>query len=358
MALALDLAARAEGWTRPNPMVGCVLVADGTIVGQGFHERAGEAHAEVAALRSAGAAARGATAYVTLEPCAHTGRTGPCAEALIAAGIARCVIAIEDPFHRDAGRGADRMRAAGIDVSIGVLDAAARRLNEFFLTYVTRSRPFVTAKFAASLDGRIATRTGASRWISSPESRAHAHRLRAIHDVVMVGSGTVLADDPALTARDPEGGDGTPPRQPLRVVLDARLRVPPSARLFDGGTVIVMTAAGADPARRAALEGRGAEVVSVAATSTGIDFGAALGVLHDRECLSVLVEGGATLLGGAMDSGCVDKVVAYIAPRIIGGVAAPAAVAGLGFAALGDEGLLHEVDVTRRGGDIVVTGYC
>ncbi len=357
MAMALRLAAKAEYATSPNPMVGCVVVANGEVVGSGWHHRAGEAHAEVLALEAAGDKARGADVYVTLEPCAHHGKTPPCTDALLAAAPARVIVAMEDPNPEVAGRGIAALRAAGIEVTTGVCEDPARRLNEFFVTHITTGLPFVTAKFAASLDGRIATRTGASRWISSPESRRHAHLLRHMHDAIIVGSSTVLADDPSLTSRDPEGAPQVV-RQPLRVVLDSTLRTPPGSRILDTPGTLVMTTEAAPQERAAALEARGAEVITLPAGDGGIAIDAVLRHLGERGCISALVEGGAHLLGSVFDAGAADKVVAYLAPRIIGGAGASPAVLGNGVAALDAAGTLRDLSVERRGDDVVVSAYC
>lgn len=354
MDVALAEAARAAGWTSPNPVVGAVVARDGEVISTGFHRGPGEAHAEVVALAAAGERARGADLFVTLEPCTRQGRTPPCAPAVVEASPRRVVVAMLDPNPDVSGAGVAALRDAGIDVAVGLGGEAAERLNRHYLTWRRRGRPFVTLKFAASLDGRIATRTGESRWISSPESRRLAHQLRAGHDAVMVGAGTVARDDPALTVRLDE-----PARQPLRVVVDSRLRTPPSARLFaeDGGPVLLAATDAALGERRSALTAAGAEVLTLPARDGRVDLGALLAELARREVTSVLAEGGAALLGSLRDAGLVDGVVAILAPRLLGGAAAPGALGGEGVAELADSVPLTDVSVERCGGDVVVTGY-
>jgi len=355
MRLALDAARRADFRTTPNPMVGCIVAKHGAVLATGWHERAGLPHAEVVALDLAGESARGADLFVTLEPCTVHGRTPPCVERVIAARPSRVVVAMMDPNPRVAGAGVRRLREGGIEVVTGVLESEATALNRFYSKHIATGMPYVTAKFAASLDGRVATTSGESRWITSEESRRLAHRLRHEHDAVLVGVGTVLADDPRLTARLDAA------RQPLRVVLDATLRTPPDARLVSrepGGALIVAAAGAAPDGRRRELERHGAEVVEVARCGEHIDLTAVLRMLGSRDVISVLIEGGPTLLGSAFDAGAVDRVVAMLALRIIGGARAPAAVAGQGVPALAAAGPLQDVSVQRCGPDIVVTGYC
>jgi diaminohydroxyphosphoribosylaminopyrimidine deaminase/5-amino-6-(5-phosphoribosylamino)uracil reductase len=314
MRRALELAERGLYTTDPNPRVGCVLVRDGRVLGEGWHERAGEAHAEVNALRAAGAAAQGATAYVTLEPCAHTGRTPPCVQALIGARIARVVYACGDPNPLVNGAGVAALRAAGIDTAGEVLAAEARALNPGFFKRMRTGLPWVRVKLGASLDGRTALANGESRWVTGPAARQDAQRFRARSSVVLSGSGTVLADDPALNVRI----DGAT-RQPLRVVLDSELRVPPQARMYDReGPALVFTAS-TDVARRAELERRGVQVETVArAAGGGLDLEALLRRLAERAANEIWVEAGARLAGALLRARLVDEFIVYLAPSLLG----------------------------------------
>jgi diaminohydroxyphosphoribosylaminopyrimidine deaminase/5-amino-6-(5-phosphoribosylamino)uracil reductase len=347
MRAALALARRGLGRTWPNPSVGCVLVNDGRVVGRGWTQPGGRPHGETEALERAGAAARGATAYVSLEPCCHWGRTPPCTDALIAAGVRRVVIAIEDPDARVAGAGIARLRAAGIAVELGLCAAEAEEINAGFLMRVRRGRPLVTLKLAASLDGRIATGAGESQWITSPPARDRTHALRAVHDAIMVGVATVIADDPQLTCRLP----GLGARSPVRVVLDSHSRIPPAARLVAGAHsppswVVTLTTAPVE--RQAALRDRGVEVIAVGADGDGrIDLAAALRALGERGLTRLLVEGGGRLAAALLRAGLVDRLVWVHAPLVIGGDGIPA-VAALGLAALADA-----PGFARRSSDVV-----
>ncbi len=314
MARALRLAERGRYTTDPNPRVGCVLVRDGEVVGEGWHRRAGAPHAEIEALRAAGSAARGAACYVTLEPCCHHGRTPPCTEALIEAGVRRVVAAMEDPNPRVAGRGLARLRAAGIEITCGVLAEEAKRLNRGFVSRHRRGRPWVTAKLAASLDGRTALASGESRWITSAEARADVHRLRAAASAILTGIGTVLVDDPRLDARL----EGETVLQPLRVVVDSRLRMPAAARMLGlpGETLVAACQVEAD--RRARLEAAGAVVWQAPARDGRVDLDALLAELGRREINEVLVEAGPRLNGALVEAGLVDEWVVYLAPCLLG----------------------------------------
>jgi diaminohydroxyphosphoribosylaminopyrimidine deaminase/5-amino-6-(5-phosphoribosylamino)uracil reductase len=356
MRRALELAARARGRTSPNPMVGAVLVSEGTVVGEGFHRRAGAPHAEVEAIAAAGAEASGADLYVNLEPCAHHGRTPPCAEAVARAGIRRVYASLRDPNPRVAGRGADMLRSSGIDVFFGLLEGEAARLNEIYLKHIRTKRPFVILKSAMTLDGKIATRTGDSRWVSGEESRLQVHRMRDYVDAVMVGIGTVLADDPRLTVRIPGGGQGGP----LRVVVDPELRTPPEAAMLSragGGAVLLAAAEGASPVRAEELMRQGAEIIYLESREGRIDLASLMQRLEARGVTSVLLEGGSGIASSALEAGIVDKVVSFIAPKIVGGREAPTPVGGSGRELMAEALELHGVTYTPCGRDVMVEGY-
>ncbi|MGW0564706.1 bifunctional diaminohydroxyphosphoribosylaminopyrimidine deaminase/5-amino-6-(5-phosphoribosylamino)uracil reductase RibD [Streptomyces sp. NPDC003016] len=350
MRRAIALAARGLGSTSPNPVVGCVVLdAGGQLAGAGFHRRAGGPHAEVHALREAGERARGGTAYVTLEPCNHTGRTGPCAQALIAAGITRVVYAVADPNPQATG-GADTLRAAGVQVEQGLLADEAEAGNAAWLTSVRLGRPHVRWKYAATLDGRIAAADSTSRWISSAESRADVHRLRAEADAVIVGSGTVRADDPHLAVRGAAGAEGV--TQPLRVVVDTdATAVQPGARVLDDAApTLIAVAQDADAAHLAGTE---AEVVRLPRAATGLDIHALLAALHARGVRSVLLEGGPTLAGAFVAAGAVDTVTGYLAPVLLG--AGPAALADAGITTIAEALRLDVTETARIGPDLRIT---
>lgn len=343
MAQALHLAEQGLYSTSPNPRVGCVLVAGEGIVGSGWHRRAGEAHAEVHALREAGQRARGATAYVTLEPCSHHGRTPPCADALIAAGVARVVVAVQDPNPGVAGAGIAKLRAAGIAVECGLMETAARELNTGFFARMTRGTPWLRSKIAASLDGRTALANGVSKWITGAAARRDVQHWRARSCAVLTGIATVLADDARLDVRDV-----ATERQPLRVVLDSRMRMPLAARILQGGNVLIYAAVH-DTERIAALEQAGA-MVSVLPDGNGqVDLAAMLRDLAQRGCNEVLLEAGSVLNGALLRAGLVDEMLLYVAPQLLGDGAR-------GFAQLGElTGLDQRVDLKwqdmRRVGD-------
>lgn len=360
MAAALAVATEADHRASPNPTVGAVLVGSGgDVLATAATEPVGGSHAESQVIRRSGENARGATLYVTIEPCDHHGRTPPCTAAIIAAGVGRVVVAIQDPNPLTRGRGVERLRLAGIAVDVGVQAATAARLHRMFLTWMTMGRPFVTLKFAASLDGRVATAGGESRWITSTAARHHAHLLRHRHDAILVGVGTVLADDPELTTRLPGRPDA---RQPLRVVLDSHLRTPLHARVLAraAGCVmpaLIVTAPDPDATRARALEAAGAEILSVPTEDGRLHLPLLLDHLSRREVSSVLVEGGPTVHGAFRDAGLVDGVVALLAPRLLGGADALAAVGGKGAKTLADAPLFSDVEVTHAGGDVVVEAY-
>ena len=348
MRRAVALAARGLGHTSPNPVVGCVILdAEGQPVGEGWHQRAGGPHAEVHALRAAGERARGGTALVTLEPCNHTGRTGPCAQALIDAGVARVRYAVADPTAQARG-GAATLAAAGVDVAAGPVADEAEAVNEAWLTAMRRGRPFVLWKYAATLDGRSAASDGTSRWITSSAARADVHRLRAEADAVAVGSGTLRADDPHLAVRDREGAT-----QPLRVAVDTNATaLKPGARILDDAApTLVAVAEDADTGQLPP----GAETVRLPRSTTGrgLDVAALLAALHGRGVRSVLLEGGPTLAGAFLAAGVVDKVVGYLAPVLLG--AGPAVLADAGITTIAQALRLDTADVTRLGPDLRIT---
>ncbi len=306
MQRALELAGQAEGRTAPNPMVGAVVVRDGEVVGEGYHERAGAPHAEAAALRVAGERARGATVYVNLEPCAHHGRTPPCTDGLISAGVKRVVAGMVDPYPLVSGKGISQLRAAGIDVEVGVLEDECKKLNAAYLSGIVRGRPLVVLKAAATLDGRIATVTGESQWITGEEARAHAHGVRNRLDAILVGSETALADDPSLTCRT-EGG-----RDPVRIVLDSNLRVPADARMFQDGRALVYSTVQPQA-------GHPAQVVVVPSADGRVDLNAVLADLLERGIHSVLVEGGGQVHRSFLEQGLVDRLLLYLSPMVLAG---------------------------------------
>ena len=355
MRRALDLAALGAGQVSPGPLVGCVIASpQGQIFGEGFYLYERVKHAETLALEEAGERASGATAYVSLEPHAHTGRTPPCTEALVRAGVRRVVAPIEDPNPLVSGRGFESLRAAGVEVSTGLLALEASRLNEKYIHSLRRARPFVHLKLAVSLDGRIATRTGDARWITGEESRRRVHELRHEYDAILVGAGTARADDPVLTDRS-----GLPRRRPLvRIVVDERLELSPQsqlARTAQGSPLIIYTSENVDESRTSALRDVGVEVVC--RPGGGRDLASVLEDLHGRSLQSVLVEGGATVAARFLEARLVDKVSFFIAPIIIGGEGARAAVGGEGACVISEATRLRDVEITERGGDVEITGY-
>lgn len=353
----LQLAERGKYSTSPNPRVGAVVVsANGTIVGEGFHEKAGGPHAEVAALREAGEKARGATLYVNLEPCAHQGRTSPCADAVISAGVSRVLASLEDPDPRTGGEGLARLRKAGIDVETGGCAAEAERLNEIFLRSVASGRPFVHLKWATSLDGKSASASGDSKWITGPEAREDSLRLREECDAILVGSGTVRADDPRLTRRLGWNRSIVPHR---RIVLDGDSTVRPEARVFDAipGTEawLVTARPSSDPAL-SPLRARGVHVIEEVAREGRFDLGVLLSTLHRMEVRSLLVEGGGETAWTFLAAGFVDRVTAYVAPSLMGGRSAPSPLSGEGFPSVSRLPVLDHLEVERVGRDLRITG--
>jgi diaminohydroxyphosphoribosylaminopyrimidine deaminase/5-amino-6-(5-phosphoribosylamino)uracil reductase len=355
MRRALELAARGAGLVSPSPLVGCVVVDEsGEVAGEGFYVYDGVRHAETIALEQAGTRARDGTAYVSLEPHAHTGRTPPCTQALIDAGVRRVVAPVEDPNPLVSGRGFERLREAGLRVDVGLLSAEAARLNEHYFHAMKRRRPFVHLKLACSLDGRIATRTGDARWITGEESRARVHRMRHGADAILVGAGTAVHDDPLLTDRS-----GLARRRPLaRVVLDERLQTSTDSNLaltVKESPLVVFTSETADERRARELAELGAEIVRT--PCGGRDLRAVLDNLFRRALHSLIVEGGAHVAGAFLDAGLVDKVSFFIAPMIIGGGEAKSAVGGSGALTVDQAVNLSDVEITRHGRDVEITGY-
>jgi diaminohydroxyphosphoribosylaminopyrimidine deaminase / 5-amino-6-(5-phosphoribosylamino)uracil reductase len=362
MARALELAERAKGWCSPNPAVGAVLVRDDEIVGEGFTQPPGQAHAEVMALRAAGDRARGAALYVTLEPCSHYGRTPPCTEAVLRAGVAEVHAAMVDPSTWVNGKGMHALEAAGLKASVGQRAQDAWRLNQAYFKWVATHLPFVTLKYAMTADGKIATRTGSSSYISGVESRRQVARLRSQVDAVLVGIGTVLADDPQLTARPQEFGDPDegPVHQPLRVVLDSIGRLPVTAKVASGGLpgrTLCCTTARISSARRAALEKLGVEVAVVPDLDGRVDVCGALSLLGERQVTSILAESGGSLTASLLEAQAVDQVLAFVAPRIAGGANAPTPVEGEGVALMVDALELVDPTWTVLGRDVLLSGY-
>ncbi len=352
MCIALEEADAALGTTSPNPAVGAVLVREGRVMGRGHTQPPGGPHAEVMALREAGDAARGATMYVTLEPHNHQGRTPPCTEAIIEAGVTAVHYALDDPNPLVAGSGAARLREAGLEVTSGDGAAESARLLEGYLHHRATGRPFVIVKYASSLDGRIASASGDARWVSGPEARSWVHDLRTKVDAIMVGSTTALVDDPELTAR-PEGVED--PHQPLRIVTDSRGRLSSDARVLGPGALIATTAA-APEAWRAAIVATGAEVLVLPGDQDYVALSALLDALGERGVLTLLVEGGGALLGALFDRRMVQRLYAVIAPVIIGATEAPSAVSGIGARVMADAPRLRDLSVERLGEDTLISG--
>ena len=368
MRSALELAAGGTGWVSPNPLVGCVIVNNGELVGRGYHQRFGGPHAEVNALREAGNRAKGAVLYVTLEPCCHTGKTPPCVDAILQARLGRVVAAMRDPNPRVDGGGLARLESAGVEVTVGVCEAEARRLNEAFVKHVTTRRPFVTSKSAITLDGKIATRSGASRWITGEAARTAGHQLRHANDAILVGIGTVVQDDPQLTTRlflPPPSGRGLGGglqrgANPLRIVVDSTLRLSPGAQVADVAVerrTLIVTTEQAEAAKAKTLEARGVEVIRLPACGAGrVNLDALCAVLGERGIASVLVEGGAVLTAALLRQRLIDKMVFFVAPKIIGGD---------GVSAFGPCGIdtmeqalpLRDLTSRRVGDDLMLEAY-
>ena len=351
--MACRLALKAAGRTSPNPMVGAVLVKEKKIIATGFHQFAGGDHAEIVALKRAGAKAKGAALYINLEPCSHQGRTPPCTLSLIQTGIKEVIAGMKDPNPLVAGRGFRQLRGAGIRVRVGLLNEECESLNEAFVKYITRRLPWVTLKLAATLDGKIASATGAARWISNADSRATVHRLRNQVDAVIVGSGTALADDPQLTCRIPGG------RNPWRIVLDGRLRISPSAQIFcqrDPEKTIVVTSDQSSARKIRLLQAQGAQVWKFSLHRGRIPWAAVLKKLAGLEITSVLVEGGATVAASALKEKAVDKVVFFYAPKILGGDGQPM-IGTLGIRRVSETIGIQRLQVSKSGSDLMISGY-
>jgi diaminohydroxyphosphoribosylaminopyrimidine deaminase/5-amino-6-(5-phosphoribosylamino)uracil reductase len=355
MGRALELAGHGRGAVEPNPLVGAVVVRDGLCVGEGWHQRYGGPHAEVLALAAAGGAAVGATLYVTLEPCCHFGKTPPCTDAVLSTGIRRVVAAMADPFPQVAGKGAMLLRQAGVEVEIGLCEEAARRLNAPYLKLLSTGRPYVHAKWAMTLDGKIATRTGDSKWISNEASRHRVHELRGRMDAIVVGIGTALADDPQLTARPPG------PRIATRIILDSRSRLPVDANLVRTATqtpTLVATTELASPEHRRTLAERGCEVHVVMADDAGRpSVTAVLDELGRRRMTNMLVEGGGEVLGSFLDAGEIDEVHVFIAARLAGGAGARSPILGQGVESIAQALSLRQLDVETIAGDVYLHGW-
>lgn len=356
MQMALDLAARGRGFTSPNPLVAAVVVKDGAVVGQGYHQLAGGPHAEVYAIDAAGEQARGATLYVNLEPCNHTGRTPPCTLKIVEAGIRRVVVGMQDPNPAVTGGGADFLKQRGIEVTLGVCGEAAEALNEVFIKYIRTRRPFVIAKCAATLDGRIATRTGDSKWVAGEAARACVHELRHAVDAILVGVGTVAADDPRLTTRIA----GREVKDPVRVILDTHARIPLSARVLhhaSAADTIVVAGPGASVDAQRRIAGKGVRVIEAATRDGRIDLSALMGQLGGMGITSILIEGGSRVLASAFRAGVVDKACFFFAPLISGGDDGVPICSGPGPDRMRDCIRLVRIRTRRFGDDVMIEGY-
>lgn len=358
MECALSLARLASGYSSPNPAVGAVLVKDGRIVGMGYTQPVGGPHAEVVALAQAGEAARGASLYVTLEPCCHFGRTPPCTRAIIEAGVAEAHVALVDPNPVVSGKGLAELNAAGIRTCVGAHEREAREINEAYLKYMATGIPFVIAKFAMSLDGKIATKTGDSHWISNDQARCYVHGVRHTVDAIMIGVNTLVTDDPKLTARGCGGKSGATAKQPLRIIVDGSCRTPLEARMFaqPGHTLVAWTEP-VDTVKKRQLEDLGVEVVVLPGGGGLVDLEAVLRTVGERQVSTVLLEGGSELLGYAFDHCLVDKVLAFIAPMIIGSSDGRTAVGGVGVQSISEALSLERVEVKNFADNVLVSGY-
>jgi len=360
MKMALDLAKKGEGFTSPNPMVGAVIVKNGRVVGKGYHRAAGEAHAEVNAIDDAGALAQGATLYVTLEPCNHTGRTPPCTEKILAAGIRRVVVAMHDPNPEVKGGGIDYLKLRGIDIKTGVCEDLAKRLNEIFIKYVKTNRPLAIIKCAATLDGRIATRTGDSRWVTGEEAREFVHRLRHAVDAILVGINTVEKDDPSLTTRLTNSLGDLKGLDPARIVLDTNLKIFEKAKLLqldsDSDTIII-TGHSVSEDKKARIEQQGAKVIELPVKDGLIDLDILMDRLGTLGITSLLIEGGSRVIASALSAGIVDKIFFFFAPKILGGDDGVPVCKGQGADLMENCIPVKDINVRRFGNDVMIQGY-
>lgn len=353
MQLALDLARKADGRTSPNPLVGAVIVKNGRIIGQGFHEQAGFPHAEIIAMESVKnkKLLKGASLYLNIEPCNHYGRTGPCTKAIINAGISEVFAAMIDPNPKNNGAGFTELQRVGIKVNTGILGERARKMNEAFIKWITTKKPFVIMKTAISLDGKIATNTGESKWISSEESRNYVHKLRNRVDAVIIGINTVLKDDPYLTTRIKDGKD------PLRIILDSRLRIPMDVKILKDKNAMIATTLKYNRKKKIALEKKGIGVIVVRKNIKKVDLRELMDELSLRGITHIMIEGGSEVNASALKAGIVDKVIYFIAPKIIGGSDAKTAIGGKGIAHMKDAMNLNNIEIKQMGHDIVMEGY-
>lgn len=353
MRQAIELAKRGEGWTAPNPLVGAVILNKGEVVGAGFHQKAGTPHAEIHALAAAKERAKGGTIYVNLEPCCHYGKTPPCTDALIKAGIKRVVMAMTDPNPKVAGGGIKKLREAGIEVVTGVLEREAQRLNEVFLKQITEKRPFIALKAAVTLDGKIATKVGSSKWITGEDARESAHKLRHRYDSIMVGIGTVLADDPLLNTRI----KGL--KNPIKVVIDSNLKTPLDAQVLNlkNAPVIIFTAKSLEENSKARnLLEKGVEIIACPGVEGKVDLALVLKVLYDKKITSILVEGGAKINGTFFEQKLIDKIYLFMAPKLVGSHLAPGMMGGLGIGEMQDAVKIEDLTVEKIGQDFLFTG--
>ncbi len=356
MRLCLGLACRGEGQTSPNPLVGAVITRAGRIVGKGYHQRVGEPHAEIEAIKDAGKTTSGAEMWINLEPCDHRGRTGPCTEAIINSGIKRVILGMEDPNPRVKGKGIAKLRKNGIEVKVGLLEDECRRLNEGYAKFICTRTPWVILKVAASLDGKTATRAGQSRWISGEKALSYVHRLRNKMDGILVGVDTIIKDDPLLTTRL----HGKKGRDPVRIVVDSKLRVPLTSRVLNlqsEAITIVATTDRALPRKHRKLEQMGAKVLVITQDNGRVDLPSLMKEIGALNITSLLIEGGSTINASALSSGIVDKVICFYAPRIIGGKQSPGMVGGNGVETLEQAVSLEDLRVRRLGEDVLIEGY-